>query len=157
MDSNIAGGIDSMWHQKSQDIATVQSFIGALREFHELKEKRWEKIDDRVQEENTLGSPSEDWIVPPDEDLTLEQLKKDPDYNRLRKDLTHGIHHLKKIAKFIHFDMHHDFDWVNFMTPLVGNDALEDAEHTAERLKTAIGHAPYFARNVQYLFRLSDS
>lgn len=146
-----------MWHQKSQDLSVVQSFIKDLRTFHELKAKRWEKIDDRVQEENTLGSPSEDWIVPPDEDLTLIELKKDPDYIRLRKDLTHGVHQLKKIAKFIHFDVHHDFDWVNFMTPLVGNDALEDAEAMAERLKSAIRLAPYFARNVQYLFRLSDS
>lgn len=146
-----------MWHQQSQDLSAVQAFIEALRAFHELKSKRWEKIDDRVQEENTLGSPSEDWIVPPDEDLTLAELKKDPDYIRLRKELTHGVHQMKKIAKFIHFDVHHDFDWVNFMTPLVGNDALEDAEAMAERLKTAIRQAPYFARNLQYLFRLSDS
>lgn len=128
-----------------------------LELFQDLKAKRWEKIDERVQEENALGSPSEDWIVPPDEDLTLAELKKDPDYLRLRKDLTHGTHHLKKIAKFIHFNEHHDFDWVNFITPLVGHDALEDAEEMAKRLKSAIEKSSYFMRNLQFLFRLTDT
>lgn len=156
MDSSIPEGIDSMWHYQSTDLKTVDQFLKTIEEFQRLKLERWEKIDEKVQEDIIPGSPSEDWIVPPDEDLTLTQLKKDGDYLRLRKELTQGVHHLKKIAKFIHYNVHHDLDWVNFVTPLVGNDALEDAQKMAHQLKNGVKEAPYFLRNVQYLLRLSD-
>lgn len=145
-----------MWRNKARDLKMIEGFIEHLKEFILLKEERWEKIDDKVQMDNRLGSPSEDWIVPPDENQTLEELKKDPDYLRLRGELTRDIQHLKKIASFVHFNTHHDFDWVNFITPLVGNDALEDALKLADKLLHKCNTAGYVILNLKQLVRLTD-
>ncbi len=145
-----------MWRNQSRDLQMIESFQNSLSEFLALKGERWERVDEEVQRSIRPGSPSEDWIVPPDEELTLNTLKKDHDYMRLRSSISHAIPHLKKIASFIHIDLHHDFDWINFVTPLVGSDALEDALKAGKRLEHACREARYFPLNLRYLFRLTE-
>lgn len=124
-----------MWHQKSCDLKVIDGFIRNLAEFQKLKLERWEKIDEEVQMSIKPGTPSEDWIIPPDESKTTAILHNDPDYLRLRKDLTLVIPKVKAIASFLRIDVHHDFDWVNFSTPLIGNAALEDGLAMAGKLR----------------------
>lgn len=145
-----------MWRNKSRDLRVIDHFLESLERFQQLKTEKWEMIDQKVQMSITPGSPSEDWIVPPDEDLTLKELKKDPEYMNLRNSLTTSPCHLKKIAAFVHFNTHHDFEEVHFVSPLLGKDVIDDAKQMARELRHKCAISPYFLRNLKELFRLSD-
>lgn len=136
------------WHSKSDDVRLVNTFLQNLKEFQRLKLERWEKIDEQVQMSIIPGSPSEDWIIPPDEDKTLHILEKDPDYVRLRDYLNKSVPKIKECAKFVRLDTHHDYDWVVFTTPLIGNSALEDAMADTQRLLKTCQNSNYFCNNL---------
>lgn len=135
------------WRDQSQDIEILNTFLQKLREFQYLKSHRWEKVDEQVQMAIIPGSPSEDWIVPPDENKTLHILQNDQDYVRLRTYLIGIVPKIKECAKFLRIDTHHDFDWVIFTTPLIGNAALEDAISAAERLLNQCKTSNYLWKN----------
>jgi len=137
------------WRSKNKDLKIISGFLQDLKEFQRLKFDRWEKIDEEVQMSIVPGTPSEDWIIPPDEDNTRKILEKDRDYVKLRKALSDRLPEIKKCAKFLHFDAHHDFDWVTFTTPLIGNAALEDAISDAEELRACCEKRIYIWKNVQ--------
>lgn len=143
-----------MWRDKREDLERVERFVEALEAFSKLKLARWERVDESVQMAITPGSPSEDWIIPPDEGLTLEALKKDPDYVRLKKIIQESIPEVKLIAQFLDFDEHHDLDWVTFTTPLIGNAALEDGLTMSNRLIHAIERKNYHLQNFISLFKV---
>lgn len=142
-----------MWRDKMEDIDLIATFIDNLFTFKSLKEVRWERIDEEVQRANKPATPDEDWIIPPDEGETLQVLEKDSDYVRLKEQLSRAVPELKKIARFLHFDQHHDFDWLTFTTPLVGNDALEDALSMAKNLLKACEKKNYALGNIMEFFR----
>lgn len=144
-----------MWRDKNHDREILTSFIENLTLFHELKETRWEKIEDQVQMSINPGVPGEDWIIPPDERKTEEHLEKDADYNRLRTALTKLVPEVKTIAHFLHFDEHHDLDWVNFTNPLIGNDALESGLVMANRMLKANENKNYIFQNLVNLVEIS--
>ncbi|MFV0339859.1 MAG: hypothetical protein ACK5MA_04395 [Parachlamydiaceae bacterium] len=149
-------GIAAMWRNKSRDLTSIDHFLESLEQFRRLKEERWEAIDEKVQMSIVPGTPSEDWIIPPDEDLTLKELKKDADYMHLRSSLTASPAHLKKIALFVRFNTHHDLDEVHFVSPLLGQDVIEDAQAMARELRCKCLSSPYILLNIKHLFRLSD-
>jgi hypothetical protein len=145
-----------MWRNKSRDLGYINHFIESLEQFRILKEEKWEKIDEKVQMSIVPGSPTEDWIIPPDEDLTLKELKKDPIYMELRSSLTASPAHLRKIAAFVGFNTHHDLDEVHFVAPLLGQDVIEDAQHMSKELREKCAKAPYLLLNLKELVRLSE-
>lgn len=137
-----------MWRSKWQDLDQINDFIENLITFKNLKEVRWERIDEAVQMANQPASPQEDWIIPPDENKTLKELENDPDYLRLRKRIESGIVKLNEIAKFLSFNDHHEFDWISFITPLMGNEALEDGIKVSIRLKDITEKKNYVLQNL---------
>ena len=138
-----------MWRKKWNDLALIEDFIAHLEKFKLLKEAKWERIDEEVQKSIVPGTPSEDWIIPPDENETLAYLNQDPEYLSLKKKLLKAVPELKKIAQFLQFNTHHDFDWVCFKSnPLMGNDALEDALVISKRLAEACKKKNYLLRNL---------
>lgn len=144
-----------MWRDKNRDLNQIELFIQSLSDFQHFKQEKWERIDDRAQMDNPPGTPGEDWINPPDENGVSHELEKDPHYASLKKEITQLIPELKKIAKFLHFDEHHDFDWVNFNSPLIGNDALMDGLEMAEKLKKACENNSYVFQNLVCIFQKS--
>jgi hypothetical protein len=101
--------------------------------------------------ENLPGTPSEDWINPPDENQVGRILKEDSDYLRLKKDLIHHVPKMKCIAKFLRFNSHHRFDEIHFETPLIGNDALTDVLDATKKMHKACKEANYFTLNMSNL------
>lgn len=144
-----------MWREKTHDLDEIEKFISSVKEFHELKQKKWEKLDEKLQMENPPGTPGEDWIIPPDEDLVASELEKDPVYTTLKANILESLVHLKEISHFLHFDQHHEFDWVNFTSPLIGNAALEDGLSMARRLKKECEEHNYTLQNLVGLFQKS--
>lgn len=142
-----------MWRSKVKDLEEIVEFIENLSTFKGLKEMRWERIEEEIQKGNRLASPQEDWIIPPDENEILKELEKDPDYCVLRERILRGCNKLKHIGTFLHCNMHHDFDWIIFTSPLIGNDALEDALSMAYQLEKACGKKNYFIGNLAQLFK----
>lgn len=142
-----------MWRNRLTDTHTIHEFLKNLTEFQQLKKSRWERLDDQVQMSITPGTPTEDWIIPPDENKTRQILEIDPDYVRLKKDLIHKVEEVKKIASFLNFDTHHDYDWLKFTNPLIGNSALEDIVSTTKKLHHTSEHSQYFFKNLIALFK----
>ena len=126
-----------MWKKKEDDLKLLEAFSSDLRTFQNLKEERWEQIEESVQMSNQPGSPSEDWIIPPDENKVRHVLNQDPDYVELVKNLSIQVNKVKEVAKFIHFNTHHKLDWLRFSDPLIGNSALEDAVKCVRKLTEA--------------------
>lgn len=135
------------WRSKEEDLKLLESFLSDLKEFQKLKTEKWEKIDEHVQMDINPGTPSEDWIIPPDENKTLEILEKDHDYQRLRGNISKNLFEVKECSKFLRYNSHHDFDWVKFTNPLIGNAALEDAIADSERLLQCCNESIYFWKN----------
>lgn len=144
-----------MWRDKRKDLQTIDQFLAALEVFQKEKSDKWELIENRVQMDNPPGTPGEDWIIPPDEDLVARELEQDPEYKELKAQIVQKISELKQIAHFIHFNEHHDFDFVNFTSPLIGNDALEDGLNMAKRLKIACERHNYVLQNLAALIKVS--
>lgn len=137
-----------MWRKKSNDLELLDTFLSDLEAFKGLREVRWERIDEEVQENNLPGTPEEDWIIPPDEDKTLRRLEKDKDYVRLRQNIEKNISGVREIAHFLHAPNHHDFDWLNFNNPLIGHEALNDALESATKLRHLCKEKVYFLANL---------
>ncbi len=144
-----------MWRDKENDLNQIDGFLKVLEEFQKLKKNKWERIDERAQKDNPMGTPGEDWIIPPDENLVAGELERDSTYSHLKERIIAGVANLKEIAHFLHFDEHHDFDWVNFTSPLIGNEALEDGISMARRLKKACENHNYTFQNLVALFQIS--
>lgn len=141
------------WRSKNRDIALIQEFSKTLSEFQKHKLAKWEKVDEHVQSSINPGTPSEDWIIPPDENKTFEILNQDPDYVRLRKEIVALIPKIKNCSNFLQFRSQHDYDWVNFTTPLIGNSALEDAIQKNRQLLKKCEDSCYFWKNITAWFR----
>jgi hypothetical protein len=118
--------------------ALVERFLNDLLAFRVLREQKWEKVEEDIQKMNRLGSPTEDYIEPPDEEAVLSLLKLDPDYNFLRTSIENTLPEIKKFADEVHFDLRHKLDWLNFTNPLIGYSALEDAIHSIDSLLSYI-------------------
>lgn len=144
-----------MWRDKDSDLKQIDGFLNVLEEFQKLKKSKWEKIDEQAQMDNPPGTPGEDWIIPPDENIVAAELERDGTYSHLKERILVGVGHIKEIAHFLHFDEHHDFDWVNFTSPLIGNEALDDGISMARSLKRAAEHHNYTFQNLVSLFQMS--
>lgn len=144
-----------MWRDKESDLNQIDGFLKVLEEFQKLKKNKWERIDEQAQMDNLPGTPGEDWIIPPDENVVADELERDGTYSNLKARIIAGVGHLKEIAHFLHFDVHHDFDFVNFTSPLIGNEALEDGISMARRLKKACENHNYTFQNLVALFQMS--
>lgn len=136
-------------NRQEKDLQTIDRFLDALHEFKRLKMERWEKIDDQVQASIHLGSPTEDWIIPPDENRAEKILNEDPRYRDLRALITGHKSYIRKIAAFLRVDLHHSFDWLNFSNPLIGNAALEDCILFAEKLKRTCHQTSYLKQKLK--------
>lgn len=144
-----------MWRDKESDLNQIDGFLKVLEEFQKLKRGKWERIDEKSQMDNPPGTPGEDWIIPPDENLVAIELEKDGTYSNLKERIIIGVKRLKEIAEFLNFDEHHDFDFVNFTSPLIGNEALEGGITVARRLKKACEEHNYIFQNLVSLFQIS--
>ncbi|MGK5594703.1 MAG: hypothetical protein ACSNEK_05015 [Parachlamydiaceae bacterium] len=142
----------SDWRSKSDDINLIHAFSESLKEFKRLKLEKWEKIEEEVQRSIKPGTPSEDWIIPPDENKVYAKLQHDPEYLRLRKNIIELLPSIKECAQFLSFQESHDYDWVKFTSPLIGNSALEDAISTNDQLLNKCLVTNYFWRNVISFF-----
>lgn len=142
-----------MRRTREKDKEILDQFGHALVQFRSKKLHKWEKIDDEVQADNRLGSPSEDWIIPPDEDKTLRFLEKDPEYVNLREKILSLKAEVKKIAIFLGHGKKHTFEWVTFTNPLIGNSALEDAISSVQVLKRCCDKASYMWLNLTNFWR----
>lgn len=140
------------FHVKAKDLAEIKGFLKSLLEFQKLKRERWEKIDGFLQMHNPPGTPGEDWIIPPDEKIVAKELDKDSDYRELKRKILAGIPRLKAIAHFLNFNDHHDFDWIKFTSPLIGNDAIEGGLRVSYELEAACKEKNYFLQNLRSLF-----
>ncbi len=118
----------------TNDLKTVADFLETLLLFQSLKEDKWAKIEEQVQEDITPGSPSEDYIRPPDENKVLHLLQKDQEYLNLRNKIEEGLPLIKNISAHVQYDTHHKLDWLHFKNPLIGQSALEDAITAVEGL-----------------------
>lgn len=140
-----------MWKNKANDLQLLEGFLSNLKIFQHLKEERWEQVEESVQMSNLPGSPSEDWIIPPDENKIRHVLNQDSDYTELVKNLSIQVNDVKKLAAFIGFNTHHKLDWIRFSDPLIGNSALEDATKCAQKLIEACKNTSYFWKNLVHL------
>lgn len=104
-----------------------KELLELLEKFRDLKRKRWEEVEDSVQMSIRPGVPSEDWIIPPDEDKIRDLLIKDPEYVNLRSSIERLIPVVIQRALNQNFDLKHKLDWVRFTDPLIGASALDDA------------------------------
>lgn len=117
-----------------QDADLVKNLLESLKEFQRLKAERWEAIEGSFQMSNRLGTPSEDWIIPPDEKKVEKILKEDPDYLKLRTKIESSVEGVKEISQKESFNLHHALDWIKFTDPLLGTSALHDAIQALEEL-----------------------
>lgn len=117
---------------KAVDFA--RSLLQDLERFQHLKRERWEQIEESIQMSNRPGEPTEDWIIPPDEDVVRHALEEDRDYVLLKASILEKIPLVKKSAKEAGFNTHHELDWIKFTDPLIGTAALEDAIQCLKRL-----------------------
>ncbi|KAF3361438.1 hypothetical protein PHSC3_002001 [Chlamydiales bacterium STE3] len=141
------------WRSKNRDLILIKSFDQNLNEFKRMKLQKWEKIDEQVQKSINPGTPSEDWIIPPDENKTLDMLNQDLDYLRLRKNITEMLPAIKSCAKFLMAEEHHEYDWIKFTNPLIGNSALDDAITRNQQLLQKAQSINYFWKNLANCFR----
>ena len=144
-----------MWRDKESDLNQIEGFLCVLEEFQKQKRNKWERIDEEAPKYNLPGTPGEDWIIPPDENLVAKELERDETYANLKTRIIAGVGHIKEIALFLKFDEHHDFDFVNFTSPLIGNEALDDGIAMARRLKKACEEHNYTFQNLVSLFQIS--
>jgi hypothetical protein len=112
----------------------VQSLLFDLEQFQHLKSSRWEQVEASIQMTNRLGSPTEDWIIPPDEEEVRKVLEQDPDYVKLRKSIQEKTPLIIEEAKTEGFDTHHELDWLKFTDPLIGTSAVQDAISCLRRM-----------------------
>lgn len=111
------------------------SLLADLEQFQILKSSRWEQVEDSIQMSNRLGTPTEDWIIPPDEDLVRKVLEEDPEYIKLRESILAKVPQVIEAAKRAGFDTHHELDWLKFTDPLIGTSAIEDAIDCLRRMR----------------------
>lgn len=118
-------------------LGVTRSLLNDLEQFKRLKKIRWEQVEESVQMSNRLGSPTEDWIAPPDEEAVRKILHGDPEYTALKEAITTKIPLVKQAALAKGLDTHHELDWLKFASdPLLGTAALEDAISCLKRLLT---------------------
>lgn len=138
-----------MWRSKEADMLVVEQFLTDLKRFQYLKSTKWEKIEEVVQMNNPPGSPSEDWIIPPDEQQVAEILVLDQEYRDLKERLLTYKPLVKECAKFLGISTHHKLDWLLFENPLIGNAALEDSLDICEAIKERCTESFYFIYNLK--------
>jgi hypothetical protein len=121
-----------MDHQAA-NLNTLKQFIAVLEEFKKEKRGKWEKIDDAVQAKNRPGSPTEDIIIPPDENITERLLMEDEKYCMLKKKIKELRHQVESISLSLGIKSH-PLHWLEFDNPLIGNAALEDCIYFGKSL-----------------------
>lgn len=140
------------WHDQNTDILLLQELETNLQEFQRLKHHKWEKVVEKVQMENRLGTPSEDWIIPPDEEKERQLLEQDANYIKLRSAIQAEVSLVKRCANFLDYNDHHKLDWIDFEDPLIGNDALEDGITEVRKLQDHCRNSWYFSQNLKQGF-----
>jgi hypothetical protein len=140
------------WHDQHIDLNVLQTLEKDLGRFQQLKLQKWERVVEKVQMSNHPGSPSEDWIIPPDENIERELLEKDPEYVTLRTAIQNEVGLAKKCARFLDYNAHYRLDWIKFDDPLIGNDALEDGLSEVKELQERCRGAWYLAQNLKHGF-----
>lgn len=137
---------------KEHDLKTLEHFNRVLQEFKKEKSEKWEKIDDGVQAKNRPGSPSEDWIIPPDEDETEQILMRDERYKKLKNEIKGLKKQVEEIGVFLGDKSWHTLRWLNFESPLIGNAALEDCIQYGKKLHHKCLNTPYLFRSIVRFF-----
>lgn len=121
--------------KKEHDLKVLDHFNAVLEEFRREKAERWERIDDAVQAKNRPGTPTEDWIIPPDENEAEQILMQDEQYRKLKGEIKSLKKHVEEVGVFLGDKSWHVLRWLNFENPLIGNAALEDCIMYGKRLR----------------------
>ena len=145
-----------IFRNKKRDRECLDNLSDALRKFKKLKAEKWERIDEEVQASNLPGTPTEDWIIPPDESITLKLLLQDGVYKKLREEIEVEKEKVFQIAKFFKIPSH-SIEWLSFGNPLIGNAAIDEALDSLHLLKETQKKAFYFLENIKSLFQSSSS
>ena len=136
---------------KQTDVKTLIQFLDTLEEFQKLKEEKWEKVDDLVQSKNRPATPTEDWIIPPDENETKRLLMDDPKYRELRSSIIQLRKEVEPIVKFLG-ENGHVLNWLEFNNPLIGNASLDDCIDFAKRVLEIAKRTNYTLQRLRNLF-----
>lgn len=118
----------------SGESSPANQLLSDLKRFQNLKKERWDQLEDSIQMANRLGTPSEDWIIPPDEKKVERVLRDDPDYVQLRDSIVKLLPIVIDNSAHQGFDLKHRLDWIKFTDPLIGTSAIEDAIETLTEL-----------------------
>ncbi len=135
---------------KKKDAEILHDLLDALEKFLKLKLEKWERVEGQVESTNLPGTPTEDWIIPPDEEITSDILMKDPVYRKLRQEIERLKPEAIEIAHFLKIPAR-SLDWLTFMNPLIGNDALEDSMDTLKLMITQQKGTLYFLQKIKTL------
>lgn len=131
---------EGMADQQTQDQIVAESLLDYLTRFNHLKQERWEQLEDSFQMSNKMGTPTEDWIIPPDEKKIEKILLEDPDYTILREAIEGHLPKVKALAELRNFDTQHKLDWIKFTDPLIGTVALEEGMKCVSRFIDFLAH-----------------
>lgn len=141
-----------MMRSKKRDLKALEDFSKTLELFKKIKMEKWEKVDESVQAAIHLGSPTEDWIIPPDEEKTEKLLNEDPLYRDLRGKIISQKAKIQEIADFLDINLHHNLDWLNFSSPLIGNAALEESISLVKKLVQMCKKCSYLGLYLKKVF-----
>lgn len=137
---------------RHKDLALIEELLSLLFSFKENKRDKWDALEEDIQEKNSLGTPTEDWIIPPDPHLVFDKLSSDPAYYEQRKKIEEIVPQVLEIAYFLgNRNALHKLEWLNFTTPLLGNACIEDGVDALEELKQQVENSSYFWSNIKNL------
>lgn len=137
---------------KSHDLKTLDHFNHILLDFKKVKSEKWEKVDDEVQSKNRPGTPTEDWIIPPDENETEQILMRDEQYRKYKSEIKGLKKQVEEIGSFLGDKSWHTLRWLNFENPLIGNAALEDCISYGKTLRRKCLNTNYFFQSLIRFF-----
>jgi|GEM_PF-2289209 len=120
---------------KQHDSEVLAELLSCLEKFQRLKLEKWEKVETEVDATNLPGTPTEDWIIPPDNEILANILLKDSTYRKLREEIDRLRPEAIHIAHFLKMSSS-PLEWLTFINPLIGNDALESAIDHLKQLIT---------------------
>jgi hypothetical protein len=144
---------DLFMRSKKRDLKLVNEFVEVLERFLKEKTETWEKIDDAMQADIIPGTPSEDWINPPDENITEKILMQDEEYRDLKEKIRRLRPEIQEIAQFLGDGKSNALEWIHFTNPLIGNAALEDGINYGKMLSPRIQETNYLVKNFANIFK----
>jgi len=133
---------------KKFDADVLSNLLSALLSFQKLKIEKWEKVEGQVEATNLPGTPTEDWIIPPDENVVSVLLMKDQTYRKLREEIEKLTPVAVEIAHFLKVQAH-SLGWLKFTNPLIGNDALDDAISTLKEMQIKQKSTSYLLQKIK--------